>query len=171
MTDTTPTPATAARTKRLRARRILYARALLEHGGFHHGDAQVRSLVAVMAGEGSHAHWNPLDTTLPRPGATPYNNIPGGIHVWNYPDAHTGVQATIATMQQSNMGAWAEQLRNPNATAQQICAAFSRVPWAYIGDVLPEHLVEDWATNHAAYKRAYSVPIDGPGGWPYGSGE
>lgn len=63
--------------------------------------ANLRSLAAWAAREGC---WgcvgvnNPLDSTLPEPGATWFNTFGGGLHVMNYPDAATGAQATAATI-------------------------------------------------------------------------
>jgi hypothetical protein len=59
----------------------------------------VDALVAWAAGEGSCARFNPLDTTQPKPGATPFNTLPGGGHVWNYPSAAVGLAATVETLQ------------------------------------------------------------------------
>ena len=79
---------------------------------------QVVTIMAV--GEGSQAKFNPIDTILYEPGATPYNSFTtrlrrrirrgvrrllrrpaerreGLLHVWNYPDLATGVKATADT--------------------------------------------------------------------------
>lgn len=48
--------------------------------------------------EGGTAAFNPLNTTLPESGATPYNTLQGGGHVWNYPTATIGTSATAATL-------------------------------------------------------------------------
>lgn len=45
------------------------------------------------------AKYNPLDSTRYEPGATAFNTFGGGQHVWNYPDAAEGAQATAATLQ------------------------------------------------------------------------
>ena len=62
--------------------------------------ASLQALVAVAVGEGSAARWNPIDTILPMPGATPFNTFgPNGrYHVWDYPDAPTGILATARTI-------------------------------------------------------------------------
>jgi hypothetical protein len=41
---------------------------------------------------------NPLDSTLPEPGATWFNTLPDGLHVQNYPNAAEGAAATAATI-------------------------------------------------------------------------
>jgi hypothetical protein len=44
------------------------------------------------------ARYNPLDSTEYEPGSTPFNTLSGGGHVWNYPDASEGAQATAVTL-------------------------------------------------------------------------
>jgi murein DD-endopeptidase MepM/ murein hydrolase activator NlpD len=61
-------------------------------------DANVEAIVAWAAGEGSCAGNNPLDTTQPKPGATPFNTLAGGGHVWNYPSPAVGLAATVETL-------------------------------------------------------------------------
>ena len=65
---------------------------------------QVLTIMAV--GEGSQALFNPIDTILYLPGATPYNSFSHGppeppwngkLHVWNYVSVEQGVQATAET--------------------------------------------------------------------------
>lgn len=56
--------------------------------------ANVDCLVAVMVMEGSHAAYNPMDTTQPYQGATDYN--PTGVR--NYPSWKAGVTATVLTL-------------------------------------------------------------------------
>ena len=60
--------------------------------------ANLDAFDAWAAGEGSCAAFNPLDTTQPAPGATAFNTLPGGGHVWNYPSLDTGVRATVETL-------------------------------------------------------------------------
>src|SRR5207244_12113050 len=56
--------------------------------------ANIDAITAWAAGEGSCARNNPLDTTQPKPGATPFNTLTGGGHVWNYPSSAVGLAAT-----------------------------------------------------------------------------
>jgi murein DD-endopeptidase MepM/ murein hydrolase activator NlpD len=56
------------------------------------------AIAAWAAGEGSCAQYNPLDTTQPEAGATPFNTLAGGGHVWNYPSWSEGIQATVETL-------------------------------------------------------------------------
>jgi hypothetical protein len=45
------------------------------------------------------AKWNPMSSTLQMPGAWVYNTITGGRHVWNYPTASEGAEATALTLE------------------------------------------------------------------------
>lgn len=58
----------------------------------------IQSLQTWRQFEGGTALWNPLDTTEYRPGATPYNTFGGNLHVWNYPNAAVGEEATASTL-------------------------------------------------------------------------
>lgn len=149
--------------------RILYARALIHGLGAPRKPDTEMAIVAVMVGESSRAAWNPLDTTMPATGATPYNSFgPNGeYHVWNYPDAHTGVAATLATMRQSNMTEWADAIRRGTLSAEDICVAFSHTPWGGVGDVLPLEIVKDWRARSRNYGRDAKVEVWGAGSWPY----
>jgi hypothetical protein len=44
------------------------------------------------------AAWNPMSSTLYMAGATIYNTLPDGGHVWNYPTAAEGAEATALTL-------------------------------------------------------------------------
>lgn len=149
--------------------RRAFAEAVLLEAGLPHLPGQVRCLVAVMVGEGSQAHWNPMDTTRREAGAVPYNTFgaAGEFHVWDYPDARTGVEATVATLLQDNMRPWTDVLRYPRASASECCKAFEQVEWAYKGDRVPLEVVADWIAGRRSYVRDYSVPVAGPGAWPY----
>lgn len=64
--------------------------------------ADENSLTAWGAHEGAWGavgQWNQLDSTLPMAGAWPFNTFSGNLHVWNYPDASTGAQATALTIE------------------------------------------------------------------------
>jgi cell wall-associated NlpC family hydrolase len=60
--------------------------------------SNVAAIQAWASGEGSAARFNPLDTTQPEPGATPYN-ANGPDPVENYPDYQSGLAATVATLE------------------------------------------------------------------------
>lgn len=146
-----------------------YAAAVLHQANLQGGHPYVACLVAVMIGESSRAAWNPMDTTLRRPGATPYNTFgdSGALHVWDYPTAASGVSATVATILQPNMAEWTDLLRHRGHDAAQLAAGFARVPWAYVGDRLPGEIVADWLTGARSYDRDWRLPVTGPGNWPY----
>lgn len=64
-------------------------------------EANLKALRAWRDCEGSNAQFNPLDTTLWRTGAYPYNTfyVNGrAMHVWNYSRLHDGVKATAETL-------------------------------------------------------------------------
>lgn len=92
--------------------------------------------------EGAHAGWNPWDTTWYEPGATPYNTfwVNGHpFHVWNYPTAAGGVEATVKTLSQSEYSSIVAHLRaeDPIGFGRAIDAS----PWGTKG-------VEAWMRNH-----------------------
>lgn len=64
--------------------------------------ANLNSLAAWAGHEGAWGtvgQWNPLDSTLPEPGSTDFNVIPGcACSVQNYPDVSEGAQATAVTI-------------------------------------------------------------------------
>lgn len=152
-----------------RVTRRLYAWAVLGEAYLPRHPAQVQCLVAVMVGEGSLAHWNPMDTTLHQPGVVPYNSFgpAGAYHVWDYPDAESGVHATATTMLQGNMRPWVDALRKPDATPGECAAAFAQVEWAYKGDRVPADVIADWGSGRRSYLRDRAVTVDGPGSWPF----
>lgn len=93
-------------------------------------DALTIALVTGMVAEDSKAKWNALDTTWQKDGATPYNTFSAGggvdMHVWNYPDESTGLEAIVSTIDQST-AEYANLRRvglEPASTAQDILSAF-----------------------------------------------
>lgn len=149
--------------------RIAYARAIIQALEADRTTAREMSLVAVMTGENSRAAWNPMDTTWEAPGVTPYNSFgPNGeYHVWNYPNAIEGIEATIATMRQRNMAPWLDVLLEPRVPAIEICRAFGEVPWAGIGDRVPMDLVSAWDNHSRRYQSDAQAWVEGYGIWPY----
>ena len=149
--------------------RLAFARALLVRGHFQRGPEYEKCLVAIMAAEGSLAWWNPLDTTLRRGGAEPYNSFgPGGSeHVWNYANAASGVEATVLTMMQPNMHEWVAMMRQPGRTAVELLQAFARTPWGGVGDTLPLRVALGWRTSRLAYIHDRRSIVAGHGPWTY----
>ena len=80
--------------------------------------------------EGGTAAFNPLNSTEPWPGATPYNTIPldggGVIHVWNYPSGAAGIAATAATLANGRYGGIVADLREGKRSALEIATRNSR---------------------------------------------
>jgi hypothetical protein len=63
--------------------------------------ANLSSLAAWGAREGCWGcvgQYNQLDSTLYEPGAWAFNTFDGNLHVWSYPTASEGAQATAATI-------------------------------------------------------------------------
>lgn len=149
--------------------RLHFARAVLYRCNFQRHHAYEKCLVAVMAGEGSAAHWNPLDTTLFLPGASAYNSFGAGgkEHVWNYLNAEQGIAATALTLLQPNMEPWTKLLRERGHNASELAMGFSECPWGGVGDTLPLRLVQQWDRSYMGYVEARRVLVQGPGRWPY----
>ena len=149
--------------------RLKYARVILAHPSFVATPEHEKALVAVMASEGSAAHWNPLDTTLDMPGATPYNSFGpnGSEHVWNYPDARSGIMATVRTLLQPNMAPFTDTLRVAGTSALEVCRAYAKVPWSGVGNVVPFQLVTQWSIHWLEWVEARRIIVPGPGPWPY----
>jgi len=83
---------------------------------------------AWAAGEGTCAHFNPLATTQPEPGATPFNTLSGGGHVWNYPSFDVGVDATTTAL---TNGLYKQVIAafQADAGVDAVAAAVERSPW------------------------------------------
>lgn len=109
-----------------------FAHALLTEGGFVDNDEHVLGIVAWAVAENSEARFNPLDTTQPEDGAEPFNTIPiqgGEIHVWNYPDAPTGIKATLATLGNGHYSEVLTELRTSPGSADALARAVGTTPW------------------------------------------
>lgn len=149
--------------------RLLYARAVIQTMKWDRTTAREMVLVAVMTGENSRAGWNPMDTTMPSPGATPYNSFGphGEYHVWNYADARLGVEATCATLRQENMRPWVDVMASPRLSAVVMAKAFAECPWAGVGDLTPMHIVEAWQNKQRRYASDAHTWVEGQGPWTY----
>jgi len=75
-------------------------------------------------GEGAGAY-NPFNTTLDEPGATSGNSV----GVKNYPSWQVGEQATVSTLQQSNMAPILQALQDGSATVTELETAEGQTPW------------------------------------------
>lgn len=96
-------PARTARTAQAGRGEGSFTRAVLTDLGAPRSAANIASLETWYRHEWPSwppsAANNPLDSTLWRPGATAFNTLPGGGHVWNYPTATEGALATAATLE------------------------------------------------------------------------
>lgn len=91
------------------------------------GTSENRRLLDAWAkAEGGTADYNPLNTTQPWPGATPYNwHVVGGKRVplvLNYPTAAAGIAATAATLVNGHYPGIVRDLRAGKLTARQIAS-------------------------------------------------
>lgn len=74
------------------------------------------------------ASWNPLNTTLFRPGATPFNTLDDRrTHVWNYRTLADGMDANLATLHNGLYAAVIEALEHGSATT--IARAIEQSVW------------------------------------------
>jgi len=165
--------------------RIEFAQAVAEAGQWTYGLGIAQALTAMAVGEGSSARFNPIDTTLQLPGATPYNSFgpAGRWHVWNYPDLATGVDATTKTLQgwagvdaalKANLST-AEIIFQVDQVAEGTPTTFYSqfVPeveanWPIIGQVLIAGSGPDIPTQEApsmVYVTARNVPAGEPTTW------
>lgn len=95
-------------------------------------------LISWALGENTKARYNPLATTQIASGATPFNTLPGGGHVYNYPDYKTGVQATTQTLLNGYYPQIVSDLRVGSFTPQQ-----------FFNDVNVSHQLGTWGTGDA----------------------
>jgi hypothetical protein len=92
------------------------------------GNLQNRRLLAAWArAEGGDARYNPLNTTQPWPGATPYNTLSDGkTHVWDYRTGADGIAATAKTITNGHYNGTVAALRAGKLTARQIVTTHGR---------------------------------------------
>jgi len=97
----------------------------------------LQALAAWQRGEGGTANNNPFNTTWQMPGATPYNTLPGGGHVYNYLTPAQGINATIRTL---HNGLYAPILRALQAgtNSQAVAQAIANSQWGTGGRALTE---------------------------------
>jgi len=107
---------------------LTWAKALLEQLGMPLTQQNVAAIVAWEMAEGGHwhntAYYNPLDTTMPEPGATSMNSV--GVKA--YVSWAQGFRATIATLRNGYYGRILAALRaGDNAIA--VADAVAASPW------------------------------------------
>lgn len=101
-----------------------FATDLLHALGIEPNDVNVPALIGWQAGEGTHAHFNPLATTMPAEGATDFN----GAGVKNYPDYATGIDATVRTLHNGDYGPILDALLHATDVAE-VEHAVTGSPW------------------------------------------
>ncbi len=107
---------------------LTWAKALLQQLGMPLTEQNVAAVTAWELAEGGHwhnsAHYNPLDTTMPEPGATAMNSV--GVKA--YLSWAQGFQATIATLRNGYYGGILAALRAGN-DAIAVADAVAASPW------------------------------------------
>jgi len=107
---------------------ITWAKALLEQLGMPLTQENAAAITAWEMAEGGHwhntAHYNPLDTTMPEPGATAMNSV--GVKA--YLSWAQGFTATIATLRNGYYGGILAALRS-GTSAIAVADAVAASPW------------------------------------------
>jgi peptidoglycan hydrolase CwlO-like protein len=107
---------------------ITWAKALLEQLGMPLTQQNAAAITAWEMAEGGHwhntAHYNPLDTTMPEPGATAMNSV--GVKA--YLSWAQGFTATIATLRNGYYGGILAALRS-GTSAIVVADAVAASPW------------------------------------------
>lgn len=113
--------------------------------------------------EGGSARNNPLNTTQTAPGAAAYNTLPGGGHVWSYPNPSVGAQATAETLQNHYYPDLLQALRSGNP---QAFIAKERLT-----DSSPNAIeqIRTWGTTGFASALQGNLHVDPYGGVPGGA--
>ncbi len=105
-----------------------WARALLGYLGMPRTSSNITAITAWELAEGGHwynaARYNPLDTTMPEPGATDMNSV--GVKA--YTSWAQGFSATIATLHNGLYGPILAALQRGN-DAMAVAAAVAASPW------------------------------------------
>lgn len=104
-----------------------FAKALLNRLGLSHTQNRLVSIVAFEAEEGGHYHngarFNPMNTSLPMPGA---QSVIGAVKA--YTSWQQGVEATARTIVQNNMRPILDALK-ADAAPQDFLHAITATPW------------------------------------------
>lgn len=125
--------------------------------------ANLGAFSAWAAGEGSCAHFNPLDTTQPEPGATAFNTLDDGGHVWNYPSMATGVQATVTALTNGLYQPVIDAFM-ASAGVATVAAAVEHSPWGTTSFGSPDYAGKPCADDGGADTPTPTLPtVTGPG--------
>lgn len=136
--------------------RLEFADAVVAAGRWPVTTPNEQALVTVMVAEGSHARWNPLDTTEPEPGAGDYNSA----GVRNYVSLAQGVQATVATLTNGDYGEVLAALAAGD-DAEAVVKAFAASPWGTWST--PGPALADLHTVQATWPAYGQVTVTGTG--------
>jgi peptidoglycan DL-endopeptidase CwlO len=105
---------------------LSYAPAIIRGLGGKVTPEKLKFFKAWAQAEGTQAAYNPFATTRKGyPGETSFNPV----GVKNYPDARTGIKATIDTLQLSYYTGLTNLIRDPSATAEDLARAVANSPW------------------------------------------
>jgi hypothetical protein len=105
-----------------------FGTAVLTNIGAPTSSSNLGAFAAWAAGEGTCAGFNPLATTQPEPGATPFNTLSDGGHVWNYPSFDVGVRATTTALTNGRYGQVIAAFQ-ADAGVDSVAAAVEASPW------------------------------------------
>lgn len=81
--------------------------------------------------------YNLIDSTLSAPGATPYNTLSGGGHVFDYPSAAVGVAANVATLEEPQFAPLTNALRAGKSSLSGLVADANETPFLGYRDGKP----------------------------------
>jgi hypothetical protein len=130
---------------------VSWADSVLSALGAPQSAANKQSLIAWALLEGGGGQYNPLNTTLPESGASSLN----GVGVENYTSWSQGVQATVATLEQSNFSGIAASLKSGSGIGSGDASELSS--WSGGGY---SSLSETWS-KAASYLGGASAPLPG----------
>lgn len=112
-----------------------FGTSVLHELGIKPNKQNVRAMVGWARAEGGHFHndaeYNPLNTTLPMPGAG-NTGTQGNIKV--YKDWHQGVKATVETLRNGNYGGILHALAH--GSAEDVANAIGSSPWGTSGGLI-----------------------------------
>jgi hypothetical protein len=118
------------------------------------------AVIAQCQAEGGTARFNPLNTTLKMPGSTAYGpDLGGGVRVQHYTSMAQGLEATLATLRQTNMAPLLTALKS-GTSSTAYWKALGVSPW---GTHPPGGLtIEAWLDDCRRHWYEYAmVPVAG----------
>jgi hypothetical protein len=137
-------PNTSATSRGIETPEQAYWGGVLKQLRIESGEFATQALQAWARMENTKAQWNPLATTLKKPGSSDFNSA----GVKNYPDQATGIQATADTILYSPSGSGSyykaiqEMLSQESFNRQELQVALNK--WSGNGPYVPG-LLDQWA--------------------------